>query len=135
MDLPPDKAKLLKNYDNEKKWDIICDQVRTCLATFNANFNFLSFSQEMVQAKDPPSHYLTKLRTYLDPKASRSHRVSSFPSFLLLLLLSVPRDHHGSNYFVAHEQRKIYDAYVGHDINLCAYMSSRYCFDGPSIKI
>ncbi|XP_049545138.1 formin-like protein [Anopheles darlingi] len=55
MDLPADKAKLLKNYDNEKKWDIICDQ-------------------EMVQAKDPPSHYLTKLRTYLDPKASRSHR-------------------------------------------------------------
>ncbi|KAK0174348.1 hypothetical protein PV327_010131, partial [Microctonus hyperodae] len=26
MDLPPDKAKLLKQYDNEKKWDIICDQ-------------------------------------------------------------------------------------------------------------
>jgi len=29
MDLPPDKAKLLKQYDNEKKWDIICDQVST----------------------------------------------------------------------------------------------------------
>ncbi|XP_073838427.1 formin-like protein isoform X1 [Musca autumnalis] len=56
MDLPPDKAKLLKNYDDERKWDIICDQ-------------------EMVQAKDPPSHYLNKLRTYLDPKASRSHRL------------------------------------------------------------
>ncbi|XP_011136109.1 formin-like protein CG32138 isoform X2 [Harpegnathos saltator] len=55
MDLPPDKAKLLKQYDNEKKWDIICDQ-------------------ERVQAKDPPAHYLAKLRTYLDPKASRSHR-------------------------------------------------------------
>ncbi|XP_066145333.1 formin-like protein [Euwallacea fornicatus] len=55
MDLPPDKAKLLKSYDSEKKWDIICDQ-------------------EMVQAKDPPSYYLNKLRTYLDPKASRSHR-------------------------------------------------------------
>ena len=27
MDLPPDKAKLLKQYDDEKKWDIICDQV------------------------------------------------------------------------------------------------------------
>lgn len=27
MDLPPDKAKQLKNYDNKKKWDIICDQV------------------------------------------------------------------------------------------------------------
>lgn len=27
MDLPADKAKLLKNYDNEKKWEMICDQV------------------------------------------------------------------------------------------------------------
>ena len=27
MDLPPDKAKLLKQYDDEKKWDMICDQV------------------------------------------------------------------------------------------------------------
>ncbi|XP_066998237.1 formin-like protein [Anabrus simplex] len=55
MDLPPDKAKLLKQYDDEKKWDIICDQ-------------------ERVQAKDPPAHYLNKLKTYLDPKASRSSR-------------------------------------------------------------
>uniref|UniRef100_A0A1B6DWK9 Formin-like protein n=1 Tax=Clastoptera arizonana TaxID=38151 RepID=A0A1B6DWK9_9HEMI len=55
MDLPPDKARVLRQYDNEKKWDIICDQ-------------------ERVQAKDPPSHYLNKLRTYLDPKASRSSR-------------------------------------------------------------
>lgn len=59
MDLPPDKAKLLRNYDLEKKWEIICDQ-------------------DMVQAKDSPAHYLNKLRTYLDPKASRSHRVSAF---------------------------------------------------------
>lgn len=77
MDLPPDKAKLLKNYDNEKKWDIICDQVRNkqIVAEFNLNHTLKLSSQEMVQAKDPPSHYLTKLRTYLDPKASRSHRV------------------------------------------------------------
>jgi len=32
----------------------------------------------MVQAKDPPAHYLSRLRTYLDPKASRSSRVSEF---------------------------------------------------------
>lgn len=57
MDLPPDKAKLLKQYDDMKKWDMICDQ-------------------ERVSAKDPPSHYLNKLKTYLDPKASRSSRVS-----------------------------------------------------------
>lgn len=37
---------------------------------------FILFLQEMVHAKDPPSYYLNKLRTYLDPKASRSHRVS-----------------------------------------------------------
>lgn len=55
MDLPPDKAKLLKQYDDVKKWDMICDQ-------------------ELVSAKDPPSHYLNKLKTYLDPKASRSSK-------------------------------------------------------------
>jgi len=27
MNLPADKAKLLKQYDDEKKWDLICDQV------------------------------------------------------------------------------------------------------------
>jgi len=29
MDLPPDKVKLLRQYDDEKKWDMICDQVNT----------------------------------------------------------------------------------------------------------
>lgn len=28
MDLPPDKVKLLRQYDDEKKWDMICDQVK-----------------------------------------------------------------------------------------------------------
>lgn len=27
MNLPPDKVKLLCQYDNEKKWELICDQV------------------------------------------------------------------------------------------------------------
>lgn len=40
MDLPPDKAKLLKQYDNEKKWDIICDQVSDFLESlFPRPFN------------------------------------------------------------------------------------------------
>ena len=44
MDLPPDKAKLLKNYDNEKKWDIICDQVRPRRCNFfTREFYFLFF--------------------------------------------------------------------------------------------
>ncbi|CAG2180140.1 unnamed protein product, partial [Oppiella nova] len=53
MDLPPDKAKLLRGYDMEKKWEMIRDQ-------------------EKVTAKESPEFYLRKLSTYLDPKASRS---------------------------------------------------------------
>jgi len=26
MDLPPERAKLLKSFDNTKKWEIICDK-------------------------------------------------------------------------------------------------------------
>ncbi|CAG7723964.1 unnamed protein product [Allacma fusca] len=55
MDLPPDKAKLLKQYDDHRKWEIVCDQ-------------------ELVQVRDPPRVYLRKLQTYLDPKASRSFK-------------------------------------------------------------
>ncbi len=55
MDLPPERAKHLRSFDAAKKWDIICDQ-------------------EQVHARDPPSAYLSKLRTYLDPTASRSSK-------------------------------------------------------------
>ncbi|TDG97700.1 hypothetical protein EPR50_G00210740 [Perca flavescens] len=47
MNLPPDKVKILSQYDNEKKWDLICDQ-------------------ERFQVKNPPSAYLEKLRSHLD---------------------------------------------------------------------
>lgn len=42
----------------------------------------------MVQAKDPPSYYLAKLRTYLDPKASRSHRVSVNAIYLNVFIIN-----------------------------------------------
>lgn len=29
MNLPPDKVRLLRSYDNDKKWELICDQVGT----------------------------------------------------------------------------------------------------------
>ena len=56
MDLPPDKAKLLKGYDDDKKWELICDQ-------------------ERVHARDPPHVYLGHLQTYLNPRSNRSARV------------------------------------------------------------
>ncbi|KAM6957584.1 formin-like protein 1 [Aplochiton taeniatus] len=49
MNLPPDKLKLLSQYDNEKKWELVCDQ-------------------ERFQVKNPPSTYLTKIKSfYQDP--------------------------------------------------------------------
>ncbi|XP_034611956.1 formin-like protein 1 isoform X2 [Trachemys scripta elegans] len=47
MNLPPDKMKLLSQYDSEKKWELICDQ-------------------ERFQVKNPPSAYIQKLKSYLD---------------------------------------------------------------------
>uniref|UniRef100_A0A8C5GSR0 Formin-like protein 1 n=1 Tax=Gouania willdenowi TaxID=441366 RepID=A0A8C5GSR0_GOUWI len=47
MNLPPDKVMILSQYDNEKKWDLICDQ-------------------ERFQVKNPPSAYLEKLRCHRD---------------------------------------------------------------------
>uniref|UniRef100_A0A9J8B954 Formin-like 2a n=1 Tax=Cyprinus carpio carpio TaxID=630221 RepID=A0A9J8B954_CYPCA len=61
MNLPPDKARLLRQYDNEKKWELICDQ-------------------ERFQVKNPPHTYIHKLQGYLDPAVTRkvSSDVSSF---------------------------------------------------------
>uniref|UniRef100_A0A8C8SS82 Formin like 1 n=1 Tax=Pelusios castaneus TaxID=367368 RepID=A0A8C8SS82_9SAUR len=47
MNLPPDKMKLLSQYDNEKKWELICDQ-------------------ERFQVKNPPSAYIQKLKSFVD---------------------------------------------------------------------
>lgn len=55
MDLPPDKAKVLRSYDDDKKWEIIKDQ-------------------DKVTAKQAPEYYLERLRAYLDPKACRSSK-------------------------------------------------------------
>ena len=55
MDLPPERLKILKSFPNEKKWATVCDF-------------------DLVQTRDPSSVYLTKLRTYLDPKAYKSSK-------------------------------------------------------------
>jgi hypothetical protein len=52
MDLPPESARRLRSLDDAKKWEVVCDQ-------------------ERVHARDPPSTYLAKIRTYLDPRASK----------------------------------------------------------------
>lgn len=51
MDLPPDKAKLLKNYDSEKKWDIICDQVSPSLINFFPVLDLYNLAREISTEK------------------------------------------------------------------------------------
>ncbi len=48
MDLPPEKARLLRQYEDDKKWDLICDQ-------------------EKVSAKDPPDHYIIRIKRVMEP--------------------------------------------------------------------
>uniref|UniRef100_A0A8C5WFK2 Formin-like protein 1 n=1 Tax=Leptobrachium leishanense TaxID=445787 RepID=A0A8C5WFK2_9ANUR len=47
MNLPPDKLNVLRNYDQDKKWELVCDQ-------------------ERFQVKDPPAAYIQKLRSFVD---------------------------------------------------------------------
>uniref|UniRef100_A0A8C2Q2G8 Formin-like 2a n=1 Tax=Cyprinus carpio TaxID=7962 RepID=A0A8C2Q2G8_CYPCA len=61
MNLPPDKARLLRQYDNEKKWELICDQ-------------------ERFQVKNPPHTYIHKLQGYLDPAVTRKVSSGLIPS-------------------------------------------------------
>lgn len=44
MNLPPDKVRLLRSYDNEKKWELICDQVGHNYATCTGTTKPLSFT-------------------------------------------------------------------------------------------
>ena len=55
MDLPPDKMRVLRNYEISKKWELVMDQ---------RNMN----------AVTDPSVYLRKLSLYLDKKASKKKK-------------------------------------------------------------
>ncbi|MEQ2268944.1 Formin-like protein 3, partial [Xenotaenia resolanae] len=79
MNLPPDKARLLRQYDNEKKWDLICDQ-------------------ERFQVKNPPHTYIQKLRGYLDPGVTQKkfrRRVQESTKVLRELEISLRTNHIG----------------------------------------
>ncbi|XP_047465880.1 formin-like protein 1 isoform X2 [Mugil cephalus] len=80
MNLPPDKVKILSQYDNEKKWELICDQ-------------------ERFQVKNPPSAYLEKLKSYLDHGGGVSRkfkrRVQESTQILRELEISLRTNHIG----------------------------------------
>uniref|UniRef100_A0A3P8VGU7 Formin-like 2b n=1 Tax=Cynoglossus semilaevis TaxID=244447 RepID=A0A3P8VGU7_CYNSE len=79
MNLPPDKVRLLRSYDNEKKWELICDQ-------------------ERFQVKNPPHTYIQKLRGFLDPQVTRKkfrRRVQESTQTLRELEISLRTNHIG----------------------------------------
>ncbi|XP_017348031.1 formin-like protein 1 [Ictalurus punctatus] len=55
MNLPPDKMTLLSQYDNEKKWELVCDQ-------------------ERFQVKNPPSAYLNKIKSFYQDQGGVARR-------------------------------------------------------------
>jgi len=55
MNLPPDKVRLLRQYDNEKKWELICDQVRESASMHSA----------LRVSKKPESFYIEPLYNHI----------------------------------------------------------------------
>ncbi|KAG7459683.1 hypothetical protein MATL_G00213250 [Megalops atlanticus] len=79
MNLPPDKMKLLSQYDNDKKWELVCDQ-------------------ERFQVRNPPSAYLSKIKSYLDQGGIGSRfkrRVQESTQVLRELEISLRTNHIG----------------------------------------
>ncbi|XP_037853090.1 formin-like protein 3 isoform X6 [Chlorocebus sabaeus] len=119
MNLPPDKARLLRQYDNEKKWDLICDQVLFCnIISFSWTFFSPSTLQissssdilvvaaligpeckgERFQVKNPPHTYIQKLQSFLDPSVTRKkfrRRVQESTKVLRELEISLRTNHIG----------------------------------------
>lgn len=62
MDLPPDKAKLLRNYDDEKKWDMICDQVSRL---HNFRFMCVAIAKNCLNRFSPPCSSPARGRTHV----------------------------------------------------------------------
>nr|XP_055070599.1 formin-like protein 2 isoform X3 [Misgurnus anguillicaudatus] len=96
MNLPPDKARLLRQYDNEKKWELICDQ-------------------ERFQVKNPPHTYIHKMKSYLDPAVTRKkfrRRVQESTQVLRELEISLRTNHIGWVREFLNEENKGLDVLV-----------------------
>ncbi|XP_030626141.1 formin-like protein 1 [Chanos chanos] len=94
MNLPPDKVKLLSQYDNEKKWELVCDQ-------------------ERFQVKNPPSAYLQKLKSLLDQGGRKfKRRVQESTQVLRELEISLRTNHIGWAHEFLNEQNRGLDVLV-----------------------
>ncbi|XP_052398069.1 formin-like protein 1 [Carassius gibelio] len=95
MNLPADKVKLLCQYDNEKKWELVCDQ-------------------ERFQVKNPPSAYIQKLKSVLEQGGGRKfkRRVQESTQVLRELEISLRTNHIGWAEEFLNEENKGLDMLV-----------------------
>uniref|UniRef100_A0AAY4D395 Formin-like 1a n=1 Tax=Denticeps clupeoides TaxID=299321 RepID=A0AAY4D395_9TELE len=106
MNLPPDKMKLLSQYDSEKKWELICDQ-------------------ERFQVKNPPSAYVGKIKSfYQDQGGVFKRRIQESTQVLRELEISLRTNHIGWAQEFLNEQNHGLDVLVD-------YLSHAQC-DIPS---
>ncbi|XP_047667238.1 formin-like protein 1 isoform X2 [Tachysurus fulvidraco] len=95
MNLPPDKMKLLHQYNSEKKWELVCDQ-------------------ERFQVKNPPSAYVQKLKSFLEQGGSRKFKrcVQEATQVLRELEISLRTNHIGWAQEFLNEENKGLDVLV-----------------------
>uniref|UniRef100_A0A8C6KMA1 Formin like 1 n=1 Tax=Nothobranchius furzeri TaxID=105023 RepID=A0A8C6KMA1_NOTFU len=95
MNLPPDKLTLLDQYDNDKKWELVCDQ-------------------ERFQVKSPPSTYLAKIKSFYQDQGgvSRRKRIQDATQVLKALEISLRTNHIGWAQEFLDEQNKGLDVLV-----------------------
>ncbi|KAK1789257.1 hypothetical protein P4O66_014876 [Electrophorus voltai] len=114
MNLPPDKARLLRQYDNEKKWELICDQ-------------------ERFQVKNPPHTYILKVKSYLDPAVPRKkfrRRVQESTQVLRELEISLRTNHIGWVREFLNEENKGLDVLVEY----LSFAQYAVTFDGEGVE-
>uniref|UniRef100_A0A8C4H6S7 Formin-like 1a n=1 Tax=Dicentrarchus labrax TaxID=13489 RepID=A0A8C4H6S7_DICLA len=117
MNLPPDKLKLLSQYDNEKKWELVCDQ-------------------ERFQVKSPPSTYLAKIKSFYQDQGGVSRRVSlkkriqEATQVLKDLEISLRTNHIGWAQEFLNEQNKGLDVLVEY----LSHAQSDVPFDADSVE-
>uniref|UniRef100_A0A8C6KKD8 Formin like 1 n=1 Tax=Nothobranchius furzeri TaxID=105023 RepID=A0A8C6KKD8_NOTFU len=106
----PYKLTLLDQYDNDKKWELVCDQ-------------------ERFQVKSPPSTYLAKIKSFYQDQGgvSRRKRIQDATQVLKALEISLRTNHIGWAQEFLDEQNKGLDVlveYLSHAQSLGLYKNT-----------
>ncbi|TSK28047.1 Formin-like protein 1 [Bagarius yarrelli] len=115
MNLPPDKMALLSQYDNEKKWELVCDQ-------------------ERFQVKNPPSAYVNKIKSFYQDQGGVARRfkkrIQESTQVLRELEISLRTNHIGWAQDFLNEENQGLDVLVDY----LSYAQSDAPFEAESVE-